>query len=115
MTKCGSYSGSMRRGNRHPIAEEEVDDGDEDERREQPSPVQPVEQQHTGEKDETHVEVDLLEEGVDLVQPERVDAHVERACEVPIVAPSTRSPIRNRSLNERRPALACSATSTSTP
>ena len=73
--------GQHEQGNRHPIPEEEVDDGDEDERREQSSPVQPVEQQHTGEKDETHVEVDLLEEGVDLVQPDRVDAHVERACD----------------------------------
>ena len=69
--------GQHEQGNRHPIAEEEIEDGDEDERREQRSPVQPVEQQHSGEEDETHVEVDLLEERVDLVQPERVDAHVE--------------------------------------
>ena len=30
-------------------------------------------------KDETHVEVELLEERVDLVQSDRVDAHVERS------------------------------------
>ena len=70
--------GQHEQRDRHPIAEEEVQDGDDDERREQRSPVQPVEQQDAGEEDEPHVEVDLLEEGVDPVQPERVDAHVER-------------------------------------
>ena len=71
--------GQHEQGDRHPVAEEEVQDGDDDERREQRSPVQPVEQQHSGEEDEAHVEVDLLEEGVDPVQPERVDADVERS------------------------------------
>ena len=73
--------GQHEQGDRDPVPEEEVDDGDEDQRGEQPAPVEPVQQKHPGQKDEAHVEVDCLEERVDLVQPDRVDADVERAAD----------------------------------
>ena len=79
MTKCGSYSGSMSKGivTRSPkkkyrmvMTTSDVSSAPQ---------CSQLSSRDAGEEDEPHVEVDLLEEGVDLVQPERVDAHVERS------------------------------------